>query len=76
MLNQEEILYGTKLYEYQERKQAENENVLEKFKDFDITKLTIEENESKEEPMKGSEAQIFLENMKSDKCSGADCFTA
>ena len=36
---------------YKERKQAENENLLEKFKDFDITKITPEEKESIEGPI-------------------------
>ena len=63
MQNQEEILNETKkFYEklYKERKHEENENLFEKFKDLDIIKLTLEEKESIEGPIKENEAQFFL----------------
>ena len=67
-----------KFYEklYKDRKHEENENFFEKFKDLDIIKLTLEEKESIEGPIKENEAQIFLKNMKNDKSPGADGFTA
>lgn len=56
--NLKEIKYFMKNL-YKERKHEENANLREKFKDLDITKLTIEENESKEGPIKENEAHIF-----------------
>lgn len=43
-----------------ERKHEENKKLLEKFKDLDITKLTIEEKESIEGPIRENEAHIFF----------------
>ena len=61
---------------YKERKHEENVNLLEKYKSLDITKLTLEEKESKEGLIKENEAHFFKKNMKNDKTPGTDGFTA
>lgn len=61
---------------YKKKRQLENEHICSKLTNLDIRKLTEEEKESIEEPIREHKALHFLKNMKNDKSPGADGFTA